>query len=320
MSATVVKVIPKAGTTYAVNHTGAVDIKQRYQVVLSEPLESGALLTVFSANGVSVPAIGSEHPSRRGYFVERYDISQPNEKAKATLDVVAVYTPTTYTTETIDGEEEEEEPVEIVSQVEEWGWDDSTTERELVTDAAGFPVVNSAGDFFEDVPTVHTPAPQFTKVIKMPRRVKYSALNCTINSALIKIGDMTCPPRTLLCTISERRNINDSVYPYTYTVHLKYRSNKVIKGGDTIIGDIGWDVAIADAGMREIDDETGKLKLIQTVSKETGELVNVQSPELLDGYGHAVARSASGAAAQPYNLVFAAYEIADFPEWLYSEP
>lgn len=318
--ATVLEVKAKEGTTYAVDENGARDIRQKYQVILSEPLASGELLTSFSAGGVRVPAIGSAHPARPEYYAERYEISQPSGAAKATLDITVVYVPSAYSTETIEGDEDED-PIEVVSQVVEWGWDSSTSDRELVTDAAGVAVLNSAGDVFESVPSVQTPAPVFTKVIKMPQRVAgYSALNCKVNTGQLQIGDMTCPPFTLLCTISERRNIGDPVYPYTYTVNLKYRSNRVKRGGDTQMSEIGWHVAIADAGMREIDDTTGKLKVIQSVSQETGELVSISSPELLDGHGHAIARSASGSAAEPYNLVFAAYESADFPNWLYSEP
>ena len=205
-------------------------------------------------------------------------------------------------------------------QVTEWGWDDGTSERELVYDVGGDPVLNSAGDPFDSVPQVESPAPTFTKVMKFASRRQYAAYNCTINDSQLVIGNMTCAPYTLLATISEKRNIGDENWPYTYTVRLRYRTNKVKRGGDTQIGEIGWNVAIADTGMREIDTTTGKLKLIQVPSAETGQPATVTSPELLDGAGHAVARSAGGSAAEPYVLVFGAYDAVSFPSWFYTEP
>ena len=71
--------------------------------------------------------------------------------------------------------------------------------------------------------------------------------------------------------------------------------------------------------MREIDDTTGGLKLIQVPSGESGELATVTSAELLSGTGKAIARS-STSTPKPYNIRFAAYETANFPAWFTSEP
>ena len=184
----------------------------------------------------------------------------------------------------------------------------------------GTPVVNSAGDPFDSVPEVEAPAPTFTKVIKFAGRHRYADFLCTVNANEVTIGGMTCAPYTLLCSVSEKLNIGDNQWPYTYTVRLKYRTNIITKGGDTQAGEIGWQVAVVDAGMREKDDTTGELKLIQILSKETGQAANVTAPELLDGHGKAVARSASGAPATPYNLTFMAYKAVTWPSWFYSEP
>ena len=78
-------------------------------------------------------------------------------------------------------------------------------------------------------------------------------------------------------------------------------------------------MGVIDAGMREIDSTTGELKLIQVMSKETGQLATVTSPELLDGQGHAVSR-ASASAPDPTVLIFQAYKRVTFPSWFYSEP
>ena len=317
MAATIIKVIPKDGLSYGVNDSGATDIVTRYQVTLSEPLGVGEILTAFSDGTNSVPAIGTVHPARPGYYVAKYDIKQPEGTSKATLDITVHYSPQAWATE--GGGGDPPAPTEDY-QVTEWGWDDGTSERELVYDVNSDPVLNSAGDPFDSVPSVESPAPTFTKVMKFASRRQYAAYNCTINNSQIVIGNMTCAPYTLLATISEKRNIGDVNWPYTYTVRLRYRTNKVKRGGDTQIGEIGWNVAIADTGMREIDSTTGKLKLISRPTGESGTDATITSPELLDGAGHAVARSAGGSPAEPYVLVFAAYPAVSFPNWFYSEP
>ena len=301
----------KAGTRYTVNQNGAADIKERYQVVLTSPLLAGQLITSFSG----VPAIGSEHPQRPGYYVDHYDISQPDGAAKATLDIDVVYSATGLTVE--PGEEPTDPNTD--TQVEEWGWDDGTTERELLTDVTGKPVVNSAGDPFENVPTVTAPAPTFTKVVKFKTRQSVRQYFCKVNAQQMTISGESFAPGQLLCTVSERRNIGDYNWPYVYTVRLRFRSNLVKEGQAQQASDIGWDIAVTDAGMREIDDTTGGLKLIQVPSGETGEMATVTSAELLNGAGRAIARS-STSTATPYNIRFAAYQQANFPAWFTSEP
>jgi len=319
MSSTISKVIPKDGTSYDVTENGAENISLRFQVVLSAPMPLTELITSFSDGTTSIPAINSVHPDRPGMYVSKYKVTQAKDAAKNTLDVVVEYSPTGASTDPIS-DDPEEEPTPVDNQVLEWGWDDGTTSRELVQDINGDPVVNSATDPFDSVPEVESPAPVFTKVMKFASRRQYAQYLCTINAAQVTIGNMVCAPYTLLCTISEKMNIGDANWPYTYTIKLKYRTNKVKRGGDNQIGEWGWNVAVVDAGMRELDSTTGKLKLIQVVSQETGQPATVTAPELLDGQGHAVARSAGGSAAEPYNLVFAAYPAVTFPSWFYSEP
>ena len=318
--ATIEKVIPKDGTTYDVTENGATDIRLHYQVVLSGPMPATQLITAFSDGTTAIPAINSVHPARPGMYVSKYSISQPKDAAKHTLDVTVEYSATGANTENVEPDPERP-PVEVDSQVIEWGWDDGTTTRELMGDAnTGDPVVNSAGSPFDSNPEIEAPAPTFTKVMKFKSRRQYAQYLCTINANSVQIGNMTCPIYTLLCTVAEKRNIGDDVWPYTYTVRLRYRSNIVKKDGEESASELGWNVAVVDKGMYEKDDQASGLKLIQTISKETGETVNVTSPELLDGHGHAVARSASGAPAEPYNISFAAYKTATFPKWFYEEP
>lgn len=310
MSTTVISVKKKAGISYAVDDSGATDIVEKYQAILSEPLAPGQLITSFSG----VPTVGTVHPARPGYFVSRYEVSQPDGPASATLDITVRYSAQSW--EIFSPEQGQG----VSNNVEQWGWDDSTATRELVESADGEQVLNSAGDPFDSVPQIETPAPVFTKVVRFASRQSgYFDHNCKVNAATLVIGGISFPARTLLCTVSESIDISNEHWPYKYTIRLRARSTPAkLEGSDTVT-ECGWDVVLCDAGMREIDDETGKLKLIQTISQETGQPATVTTPELLDGEGHAVQRVAD-TPPTPYNLLFAAYQETTFPTWFYSEP
>ena len=307
----------KAGRSYKVGQNGAGDVSLKYQVILEEPLGENELPTSFAG----VPAIGSVHPSRPGLYALSYDVSQPDGAAKHTLDVTVNYGPAAIT---ISPGEEEGDP-DVIDAVTEWGWDDGTGEKELVTSVPvggddAKPVLNSAGDPFDSVPTVTVPTPMFTKVIRSSELKAYAQYFCTVNSKAITVGGVTCPAGTLLCTVAMKKIIGEWRLPYEYTIHLRYRSNIVSNTYPPAASDeIGWDAAVVDAGMREIDSTTHKLKLIQVVSKETGQPATVTAPELLDGHGAAQTRDSQGQAT-PVVLTFHAYHRADFPEWFYSEP
>jgi len=303
----------KAGRYYKVGQNGAEDVNIKYQLVLQEPLGANEIPTSFTG----VPAIGSEHPTRPGFYALTYDVSQPDGAAKHTLDITVHYGPADITV--TPGEEHN-----VIDAVTEWGWDDSTGEKELVTSVAvgneaAKPVLNSAGDPFDSVPTVYVPTPTFTKVIRTSDRKSYAAYLCTVNAEEVTIGGMTCAAGTLLCTVAERKLIGEWRLPYQYTIHLKYRSNIVTSTYPQVDNnELGWDAAVTDAGMREIDDATGKLKLITLEFGDSKTEATVSSPELLDGHGKKVQRN--GGAVTPVVLPFHAYKRTSFPEWFYSEP
>ena len=310
MSATVSSVKAKTGISYAVTDGGATDIVEKYQAILSEPLGPGELITSFSG----VPAIGTVHPDRPGYYASKYEISQPDGPASKTLDITVRYSAQSWEVFT------PEQGQGISNNVEQWGWDDSTASRELVTDANNVQVLNSAGDPFDTVPTYETPAPVFTKVIRFAaRQMGYFEHNCKVNAASLTIGGITFPAHTLLCTIAETIDISNENWPYKYTIRLRAQFHSAKIEGETTAEECGWDVVVCDTGMREVDDATGRLKLIQVPSLETGNPATVTTPELLDGHGHAVVRSAE-ALPTPYNLRYAPYAETTFPTWFYSEP
>ena len=310
MSAAGPTVRQKDGRRWSVNSGGIQTLRRRYQVELAD--------NNLAANGEAVsftgiPAIGSAHPSFAGLKVKSYDIEEGEGHEKKVLTVYVNYE--TETDEAIGGEGQ----TTVKGAVEDWGWDDGMDERELITAVNGVALVNSAGDPFESVPRVSCPAPVFTKVIKFAsRQTGWASSFCTINSGAITVGGVSCPKWTLLCTVGEKRIFGDADYRYRYTVRLRYRSNLVKLYGSGNAQEIGWNVSVTDAGMRQIGND-GKLVLIRQKDAETGKMCTVTSPELLDGNGHAVNRS-SGQTVVPYNAFFKAYEESSFPGWFYSEP
>ena len=294
----------KAGRKYSVDSSGIPSLKKDFIVILDDVMAADGEKLTFPG----VPPMGSPHPSYPGLVVHSYDVQEGEGKDKQTLIVTVNYEP--QTTETSG---EGQEAVSCV--VEEWGWDDGTDEIELTCGQDGTPLLNSAGDPFESVPKVMTPAPVFTKVMKFKdRQSGWNTAMCVVNSSPVTIGDISFPAGSLLCTVCEKRIIGDNNWKYRYTVKLRYKKNlQKIEGADQLT-DIGWDSAVVDAGMRELDDNGGK-KLIRVVDKETGKMCTVTSAALLDGNGKKL-----GDDGKPYNLRSQAYARAEIPKWCYSEP
>lgn len=294
----------RAGRKYSVDAGGIGSLKKDFLVIQDAVMSEDGEVASFSG----VPAIGSAHPLFPGLVVASYDVQEGEGKDKQTLVVTVNYEPVT--TETTG-----EEGSEVTCCVDEWGWDDGTDEKELVAGVDGTDVLNSAGDPFDSVPKILAPAPVFTKVMRFKeRQTGWSASNCKVNAAQVTIGGVAYPIGSLLCTVAEKRIIGDKNWKYQYTVHLRYKSNPVKIAAAQTATDIGWDVAVVDAGMRALD-EMGDKKLIRVVDKETGKLCTVTSAALLDGTGHKLEDDAN-----PYVFRFQAYERASFPAWFYSEP
>lgn len=297
----------------------AIEVKELDGRKWSDTTSGGSVKRRFRITGLAVgftpawnytglPKVGDAHPSLTGYYCTSRDFEEGEGKAKTTVVVTVNYEPKT--TETSG------EGAEAVScQVDEWGWDDGTDEKELTSGVDGTPVLNSAGDPFESVPKVSAPAPVFTKVIKFKERQSgWQNVVCCVNDSEITVGGMKCPVGSLMCTVGEKRIIGDENWKYQYTVRLRYKSNTVKIAGEKTLTDIGWDVAITDAGMRELDDN-GEKKIIRAIDKETGTRCTVTSAALLDGQGKKLANG-----EEPYNFRFQAYSRASFPNWFYSEP
>ena len=299
----------KDGRRWSVNSGGISTLRRRYQIEL-DGNNLGGDAEAISFSGV--PAIGSAHPSYPGLRVKSYDVEEGEGHEKKILTVYVNYD--TEVNETV-GEGQDA----VTGAVEEYGWDDGMDERELITAVNGVALVNSAGDPFDSVPRVSTPAPVFTKIIKFPsKQAGWASSFCTINSGSITVGGINCEKWTLLCTVSQKQIFGDPNYRYRYTIRLRYRSNLVKLYGSGNAQEIGWNVSVTDAGMRQLGDD-GKPVVIRQKDAETGKMLTITSPELLDGNGHAVSRS-SGRPVVPYNGFFQAYNESSFPGWFYSEP
>ena len=297
----------------------AIEVKELDGRKWSDTTSGGSVKRRFRITGLAVgftpawnytglPKVGDAHPSLSGFYCTSREFEEGEGKAKTTVVVTVNYEPTT--TET-SGEGEEA----VACQVDEWGWDDGTDEKELTSGVDGTPVLNSAGDPFESVPKVSAPAPVFTKVMKFKaRQTGWNDVTCCVNSSQITVGGVTCPVGSLLCTVGEKRIIGDENWKYQYTVRLRYKSNKVKIAGANTLTDIGWDVAIVDTGAY-VKDEDGNRTLIEVMHPEKKTMVQVSSPVLLDGEGH---KAEDG--AEPYIFRFQAYSRASFPNWFYSEP
>lgn len=303
-----VEVKQKDGRRWSVTSDGISTLRRKYQVVL-DTNNLGSNGEGISFTGV--PAIGSAHPSYSHLKVKSYDIEEGEEQAKKTLTIYVNY-------ESDVEETTGEGQSAVTGAIEDFGWDEGTDERELVTAVDGTPLVNSAGDPFDSVPRISVPAPTFTKVIKFrDKKTGWADCFCTTNAGALTVCGIQCAKHTLLCTVSEKRIFGDPEYRWRYTIRLRYRSNKVVLHGSGSPQEIGWDVAIADAGMRELD-ANDKLQLIRVKDAETGRMCTITSPELLDGSGHAVSRD--GGSVDPYNGYFQAYLDSSFPDWFYSTP
>lgn len=301
------------GRKWKVSRDGKASVTAKYRVLLETPLVKDA-----EGNSLaSVPVPGDEHPTRDDLEVASVDYEEEQSQGGQKIVMATVnYESKVSTSEIISTE------LPIKYQVDEWGWDAGTEDRELLNDVeTNDPVVNSAGDPFDSVPKVHVYSPTFTKVMKFPSRMSGTvAFNGHVNDAQITIGDVVCAPGTLLVSVSEKRIFGDPDWNYSYTVQLKYKSNKVnVFGAETNPTEIGWHAAIADLGMRQIDpDDDTKRILIRQRDKETGEMCVVSSPALLDGNGYAI--SDTDTDRSPRNLLFKAYAEATIPSWFYSEP
>lgn len=294
----------KAGRSWKVATEGINSLKREYVVVV-DPANPGSTVGADSEpiSWTGVPAIGSAHPLYSQLFVKDYDVREGTGADRNTLIVTVNYERNTIMSANPEGSGGQRWEYAL----ESWGWSAGSTQKELVEDKStdAKPVLNSAGDPFENAPMVEAPAPVFRKVFKTKEwHSGYLGLSCKTNDSAITIGDMTCAVGTLLIQVGVEKIVADATWKYRWSAEMKYNPD-------------GWDLKIIDCGMRALVDygDDTKKQLCTVVDSVTGKSCAVTSPALLDGQGHQV----SDTAPEPYTLEFQAYARGSVPYALYSD-
>lgn len=301
--------IQKDGRQWHVDSTGINSLTRRYAITLdTNNLPSNGETPL---NGYNLPIIGSSHPLYSNLKVQSYDVEEGEDNEKKILNVTVNYA---FDDSSSSGGSEGDE-----YNIEHWGWDLGTSDQELTTDISGNAVLNSAKDPFENVPIIQVPTPTFTKTVKYKdRKSGWNTLVGCVNNADVTIGGITFLKWTLLCNISEER-IYGEEWMYRYNVQLKYKSTKARLYGKSEEKEIGWQLAIVDAGIREIGPD-GKKRVILLPSTDSNIDVAVTSPTLLDGKGKAIViKPDSQEPVKPYCGLFYAYIPTSFEDWMTAE-
>ena len=301
--------IQKDGRQWHVDSTGINSLTRRYTITLdTNNLPSNGETPLV---GYNLPIIGSSHPSYSNLKVQSYDVEEGEDNEKKILNVTVNYA---FNDSSSSGGSEGDE-----YHIERWGWDLGTSDQELTTDISGNAVLNSAKDPFENVPIIQVPTPTFTKVVKYKnRKTGWNKLAGCVNKEDVIIGGVTFPKWTLLCNIAEER-IYGEEWIYRYTVQLKYKSCKARLRGSSEEKEIGWQLAIVDAGIREIGPD-GKKRVILLPSTDSNIDVAVTSPTLLNGKGKALPISQDPEKpVKPYCGLFYAYIPTKIEKWMITE-
>lgn len=171
------------------------------------------------------------------------------------------------------------------------GWTTEEVEFDLTHDMkTGAPVLNSAGQPFDSVPTV----PRVVPVIRVEKFERTSGVPAAmaksgcVNSAAITVDGVTVPARCGRLRVSAEKQYRSSgegenvKEGYRVTYELAIMSNMVDQDGT--VTDIGWDVALVDMGFFYRDSE-GELVRAMELDEETNEPRPTAEPVLLDGSG-----------------------------------
>lgn len=302
----------KAGRSWKVDGKGIPSLKRIYIVKLDDVLAVDGEIRSFAG----VPTVGSPHPMFPYLRVKDYDVEEGKRGDKIVLLVTVNYEVSIVVSEGVDPEDPDSEAFDC--EVERWGWDDGTEQKELTTAVDGTAVLNSAGDPFDRVPTVGVWAPTFVKIFKTEERKNYLKHNCKVNNVAITISGISFPAGTLLCSVAEEMLIGEEKWKFKYTVNLKYRTNLVALGNGGNPVECGWDATVVDTGMREWRDDMKRV--VVATDFETGRPCKVSSPALLDGSGHAQVQATQQDQVYPYVFRFKAYERTYIPKSFFSEP
>lgn len=294
-----------------VDQAGGVDqLTATYQAIRdADPAGTGADL-VTSITGL--PPIGaafdSGHPNLivRGYS---FSEGEANEKRVITIDVsCSLRDPQNWDVSQFPPKGQA---------IQEISFKTGSVSRDFVSDAiTGKLVVNSAGQPFDSVPQVDRPAHVFTKVVKTMSAQTWAQYFGMVNQGTITVAGFSCVPHSVRCVQADRTKLWNDEFGFVeqWTIGLQLMENWVKLEGASTLTQIGWDIAVVDSGMMELDSN-GDLKQIMVQSAETGKELTVSQPVLLDGQGHAMLASGS----TPYAFRFSPYKETTFPSDFYSE-
>lgn len=207
-------------------------------------------------------------------------------------------------------------PSEKIGIITAFDYTAETLTQDLVHDAiTGAPVLNSAGDVFDSVPSVERVLTGI-HIARLEAEAPLSALAMSgaVNAAAITIGGVTFAPRTARLRVTARNRLDGSAYPWEVDYTITPRTNKVPGGTYVPAGveegytdyDFGWDVVLYECGYRYIDAD-GKLVGF-TVEGADGETRAPDMPQPLTNDG----RDNSGGGYGDVYLVVRAYPGADF--------
>ena len=256
-----------------------------------------------------LPVKDSLHPKYSTLYVRDYSWQHVDEGSLLWRCTVSY--------EVRSGSTHEGDDVERVVSLE---WGSSSGQTDVVTDAKlGLPVVNSAGDLFDTVPTMEEVYPTVHLVQHERRhRTQVLALNGKVNRAAFTVAGITFQPHTCRLRVTCRKLLDQTDLPYEYdytfegrnhpikTANAAWLNGTAINGyaatGD--LSDIGWDVELVQAGFRYLDDGT-PTKFLDT--NADGGQSEPALPHPLDEFGMPLAPG------EPLRvLVVRAYPDADF--------
>lgn len=288
----------KAGRTWSVGSNGITSLKRTYLVKRDTV---GAEETSFEG----VPAINTELVEGSGLFAVGYDVTEGSDANKEYLEVTVTFSRNETALDTANR-------VPRGQDIQSWGWRHGSVTRDLTTDrSTGNIITNSAGQPFDSAPQYEIAAPILTKVVKTVDHKNWLNFANCVNKDEVMINGTPYRARTLrVVQVDEEKLWDDEFgYQWLYTIGVQLMHNPVvIEQQDEI--DIGWDVAITDAGCSTL--ENGKLSRISWIDAETKKVVYATTPQLLNGQGGKLTGD------QPYNFRFQLYPEAQLPDDFFS--
>lgn len=277
-------------------------VEDAWAVVLADAKTRPTIDTVSG-----LPKIGAAHSTHGNLYAAEIAFSQ-REGHSRVWDVSVKYD-----RKSEDARKEGEDGNEGNITALEWG--SATHAADLVADSVtGAPVLNSAGDPFEDAISSEVSDLQisFTRGEKTANLSKV-LLSGSINKADITVLGHTFPKHTARVEVRIRDTLDTSArYRYEVSYTITARTTNVSEsaltgsgGGVGTLRNIGFDVAVLDAGFQYLDADGEKVKFV--VADAEGNLSEPQQPQLLNGSGGAL--PANGL---PRIAVFSIYPEGDW--------